>query len=62
MVSLGRGSCGRGEIGKSKEWGPRVRPRVRTSVGFLPPLNGHRGEGKPEGAGELDFSGLLKKR
>lgn len=27
-----------------------------------PPLNGHRGEGKSEDAGELDFSGLLKKR
>lgn len=29
---------------------------------FIPPLNGHRGEGKSEDAGELDFSGLLKKR
>jgi hypothetical protein len=25
-------------------------------------FHGHRGEGKSEDAGELDFSGLLKKR
>uniref|UniRef100_A0A7N9D8R7 Myosin binding protein C2 n=1 Tax=Macaca fascicularis TaxID=9541 RepID=A0A7N9D8R7_MACFA len=29
---------------------------------LTPPLNGHRGEGKSDTAGELDFSGLLKKR
>lgn len=29
---------------------------------FTPPLNGHRGEEKSEDTGELDFSGLLKKR
>jgi hypothetical protein len=29
---------------------------------FPLPLNDYRGDGKSEDAGELDFSGLLKKR
>lgn len=49
-------------IGEGTEWGPRVSLRFQTSVGFTPPLHGHRGEGKMKDAGELDFSGLLRKR
>ena len=31
-------------------------------MGFTLPFVGHRGDAKSDTAGELDFSGLLKKR
>lgn len=43
-------------------WGARSGDPWMDLCGLHNPLNDCRGDGKSEDAGELDFSGLLKKR
>lgn len=59
---MGGEAAGEGRIGEGKEWGPRVGLRAQDLSGVHARSQCHRGEGKSEDGGELDFSGLLKKR